>query len=288
MLGAVHFEHCSMQVANDAFGVGEFSKFTEIGVTGGIEGGYPCVDRSASKVEHEFVVASKSVKYGEITDRSVARNDDLGIELGESVQCGERSFDGTHDHERCAAVKDEVTREQHTSFRNPDDDVVRCVGGRADVMKFAMNITAMHIDAIVKCHHRWFELNVAPINRFEDPRKMGESGRDDRLSAAAVTDYRGRSRKPISVSVISVVVRVDDGAHGSVGNTLDVFEKESSSALGRTGVDKNSVIGSRKDAAVVDPPGAIGLDVCVDTGINVNELWRFDMSVIVSVVSTHR
>src|SRR5207248_5968238 len=67
----------------------------------------------------------------------------------------------------------------------------------------------------------------------------------------------------VAVGVVTVVVGVDQRRHGSRRRRRDGPEQYAGTPFGGTGVDEHGVVAGGDEPAVVDVPGAIGLDVAV-------------------------
>src|SRR5581483_10613058 len=92
------------------------------------------------------------------------------------------------------------------------------------------------------------------------------------LAALLVPDDGGPAHQVVAVRMVTVVVGVDQRAHGALGDGLDGVQVGAGPALGGGGVDADHAVPADQEAGVVEVPAAVRLQVGVDVRADFPEL----------------
>ena len=88
--------------------------------------------------------------------------------------------------------------------------------------------------------------------------------------------------------VVAVVVGVDQRADRLGGAGGDGVEERPGAPLGGAGVDGHDALGTHQEARVVQPPGAVRLDVGEDAVRDLVDVGRLELAVVVVAWSMDR
>ena len=256
----------AVQVADDALGVGPVGEPAEVGVAGRVERADPGLAPPLGDVEHEPQVVERGADRlvaGE--HRPVPGHDRRRAQRRHDVlQHLDRPADRAHEQERRAAVEHEVAAEEHRLLRQPGDHVVGRVRGGADVAQLRAQVAGVHGDAVGEREERRVEGEVAPLAVVPERQLARRPERDDLLARPLVADDRGAREQAVAERVVAVVVGVHEGADRRCRDGLDGVPVGAGAPLGRARVDADDALRPDEEAGVVDPPGAVGLDVGED------------------------
>ena len=210
-----------MQVADDAFAVVKIGELAEVGLARGVEWRHAGVDRLDRHVVYEAQVTLDVVDGLRAADLAVARHDRRRTDRPQALTRADGAFHGTHQHEWCPAVEDQVAGEEHAVVGQPGDDVAVGVCGSADVVQLDPSIAGVHVEPVVEDDRRWPNLEVAPVDRAEDGLEPTDDLRPHTLATVAMPDDARVGEQAVAVGVVAVVRRVDQCANRGVRMLCD-------------------------------------------------------------------
>ena len=104
------------------------------------------------------------------------------------------------------------------------------------------------------------------------------------VAAQLVADDRGRGHQVIAVRVIAVMVRVDERSQRERRDRPDRVDERPGSPLGEAGVDHCHGVAADEEAAVVQAPGYVELDLGVHAVADFLDRRRRKIRMIVIVM----
>ena len=218
------------------------------------------------QVQHEAQVVQGVVERAAVVeDRAVAGDDGLRVQRGDHfLQHADRAGHRAHQHERRAAVEDQVPGEKHGAVREPDHRVVGGVGGPADVAEVGPEVAGVQRELVGEGDERRVQGQVAPVRVVPDP-GVARRAEGDRLGPGPlVADQRRAREQAVAERVVAMVMRADHGPHRGGRDRGDGLLVGAGPPLGRAGVDADHALRAGQEPGVVDPPGAVRLDVGPD------------------------
>ena len=162
-----------------------------------------------------------------------------------------------------ASVEGEIPGEQKLTLRQPDHRVVGGVG-RSNIVQLHPEVVDEQVETLLEGDERRGQFQVSPSHSREQGVQRVQAGLDDGLPAQLVRDDGGAAKEVVSVGVVAVVMRVDQSSDGQVGYSPDGLKKGPRSCLGKAGVNNGNRVAARNESRVVEPPGAVQLDIGVD------------------------
>jgi hypothetical protein len=140
------------------------------------------------------------------------------------------------------------------------------VRGGANVADLRAQVADVQGDLVGEGDEWWIEGEVAEVGAVPE-RQVAWRAEGDGLGPCILVSDDGRGREhAVAEGVIGVVMGVDHRAHRCRRDGGDGAQVGAGAALGRAGVYADDSLRPHQEAGVVDPPGAIGLDVGVDPG----------------------
>ena len=254
-----------MQVTHDPFGIKKVLELTQVSLACGVQRGQAGRLRPAGEILHEAQVRQHVVDDLGAADRAVAGDEGARAERAEHrLEHLDPAADRTHQRERGAAVEQQVAGEDHVAFGDVHDRVVRGVRGRAHVADLAAQVSGPQGDAVGVGQERRRRLEVTPVHLRPDARRGRHRGAQDGLAAPLVADDGGPAHQVVPVRVIAVVMGVDQGADGLLGDGVYGVQVGAGAPLGGGGVDADHAGAADQEAGVVQVPAAVRLQVGVD------------------------
>src|SRR5262249_20776335 len=90
----------------------------------------------------------------------------------------DRSADRAHEHERRAAVEDQVAAEEQRAVGYPHDRIVRGVRRAADMADFRAQVSGVERDLVSEGNERRIEAEVTPLRAVPERQVARRSERD--------------------------------------------------------------------------------------------------------------
>ena len=263
-----------MEVADDPLRIRQSRKLTEIEVSRCIQRSQSCLAPGLGYRLDELEVTVNRLDRLGPAHGAVTRHDRLSAKRPQLRQRLPSTADGPLHEKRGAPIEDEIAAEEHTPLRYPDDGVVQGVGGRANMADLADKIIDVHANPVLKGEEWRRQFDRPPVDVGPEGCRLRLAPRGHPLAYAVMGDDGGAVEQVVAEGVVAVMMRVDEGAHGSRSDRRNRPEIRLGPQRRRTGIDAHHPARSDEEAGVVDPPSPFSLHIREDSVADLHGLAK--------------